>query len=139
MKNNSKGLSVSRRSFLEYSLAAGGALAAPWIIPSRALGRDGAVAPGEKIGLGVIGVGSRCHVVLECMLPEKDVQCIAVCDVQAGRRDAGKAKVDNHYGNHDCAVYRDFRELLARPDIDTVLIATGDRWHAPAFALVFIS
>jgi len=129
------GLAVSRRSFLKCSLAAGGAVAIPWIIPSRVLGRDGAVAAGEKISLGVIGLGSRCHVVLDCMLPEKDVQCVAVCDVQASRRNAGKARVDKHYGNNDCAVYRDFRELLARPDIDAVLIATGDHWHAPVSIL----
>src|SRR5262249_61350497 len=58
--------------------------------------------------------------------------CVATCDVRATRREAGKKLVDGHYGTNDCALYRDFRELLARPDIDAVLIATGDRWHAPA-------
>jgi predicted dehydrogenase len=60
---------------------------------------------------------------------------VAVCDVQASRRDAGKKLIDGHYGNNDCVLYRDFRELLARPDVDAVLIATGDRWHAPASIL----
>ena len=57
---------------------------------------------------------------------------MAICDVQASRREAGKKLVDTHYGNKDCVLFRDYRELLARPDIDAVLVATGDRWHAPA-------
>jgi predicted dehydrogenase len=65
------------------------------------------------------------------MLKLNDCQCVAICDVQASRRTAGKQLVDKHYGNQDCKLYRDFRELLARRDIDAVLIATGDRWHAP--------
>ena len=69
------------------------------------------------------------------MLGLADVRCVAICDVQAGRREAGKTLVDQHYGNRDCVLFRDFRELLARKDIDAVLIATGDRWHAPASIL----
>jgi len=57
---------------------------------------------------------------------------VAVCDVQADRRNQGKAEVDKRYGNGDCATYRDFRDLLARDDIDAVLVATGDNWHALA-------
>jgi predicted dehydrogenase len=66
------------------------------------------------------------------MLAMPDVQCVMIADVQASRRDEGKALVDNHYGNRDCRTVRDFRELLGRDEIDAVLIATGDRWHAPA-------
>ena len=69
------------------------------------------------------------------ILKQPDCQCVAVCDVQASRREAGKKLIDKHYGNNDCVLYRDFRELLARRDIDAVLIATGDRWHAPASIL----
>lgn len=69
------------------------------------------------------------------MLQFSDVQCVAIADVQANRRDAGKALVDRHYQNKDCESFRDFRELLARNDIDAVLIATGDRWHAEASIL----
>ena len=90
------------------------------------------MAPSEKITLGVIGIGPRCTYDLRSMLAEHDVQCVAICDVQASRREAGKKLVDTHYGNKDCVLFRDYRELLARPDIDAVLIATGDRWHAPA-------
>ncbi len=123
---------ATRRDFLRKSLAVTGAISAPWIVPARALGRDGAVAPSEKITLGVIGIGPRCTYDLKAMLGLPDVQCVAIADVQASRRDAGKKLVDQHYGNQDCVLFRDFRELLERKDIDAVLIATGDRWHAPA-------
>jgi len=69
------------------------------------------------------------------MLPEKDVQFVAICDIARGRREQVKQMVDNHYGNKDCQTYRDMLELLARPDIDAVLIATGDHWHALASLL----
>jgi predicted dehydrogenase len=118
----------TRRELLKYSTAA---VAFPTIVSSRVLGRS-AVAPGEKIVLGVIGIGPRCSYDLRSMLAERDVQCVAICDVQASRREAGKKLVDTHYGNKDCVLFRDYRELLARPDIDAVLVATGDRWHAPA-------
>ena len=73
--------------------------------------------------------------VLGFMLDVPGVQCLSVCDVRATRRQAVKAQVDKKYGNRDCTTYRDFRELLARGNIDTVLIATGDRWHAAAACL----
>ena len=123
---------VDRRAFLAGSIAAGAIAAAPYIIPARALGRDGAIAPSEKITLGVIGIGPRCTYDLKAMMGLADVQCVAIADVQASRRDAGKKLVDEKYGNQDCKLYRDFRELLARKDIDAVIIATGDRWHATA-------
>ncbi len=125
----------SRRRFLRRSLAGGAALAVPWLVPSRALGFGEVAAPSERITLGVIGFGPRCRHVLGCMLPEPDVQCVALCDVQASRREQGKAVVDGHYGNADCALYRDLRELLARADVDAVLVSTGDRWHTPASIL----
>jgi predicted dehydrogenase len=125
---------LTRRELLRRS-AAGPALAAPWFVPSAALGRDGKAAPSERITLGVIGVGPRCTYDLQAVLKQPDVQCVAICDAQASRRDAGKRLVDEFYKNTDCTAYRDLRELLARPDIDAVLIATGDRWHAPASIL----
>jgi predicted dehydrogenase len=124
---------LTRRELIQGS--AGAVLAAPWFVPAAALGRDGNTAPSERITLGVIGVGPRCRYDLQAMLKHADVQCVAICDVQASRRGAGKALVDHHYGNTDCVPYRDFRELLDRKDIDAMLIATGDRWHAPASIL----
>jgi predicted dehydrogenase len=109
--------------------------AAATMVPSHVLGRDGGTAPSEKIRLGVIGIGPRCRYDLSNMLPFPDVRCVAIADVQATRRNAGKKLVDEHYGNGDCVLYRDFRELLDRKDIDAVLIATGDRWHTAASIL----
>lgn len=122
----------TRRDFLRATAAASAVVALPTFIPARALGRDGAVAPSERITLGVIGIGPRCTYDLKAMLGFADVQCVAIADVQASRRDAGKKLVDEHYKNQDCALFRDLRDLLARKDIDAVLVATGDRWHASA-------
>jgi predicted dehydrogenase len=123
---------LTRRELLRRSAAV---LAASWFVPGAALGRDGKPAPSERITLGVIGIGPRGTYDLKAMLNQPDVQCVAVCDVQASRRDAAKKLVDEHNQNKDCATYRDFHDLLARPNIDAVLIATGDRWHAPASIL----
>ncbi|HET6880708.1 MAG TPA: Gfo/Idh/MocA family oxidoreductase [Pirellulales bacterium] len=128
----SKTSQSSRREFLRKSAAASAVFTAPWIVPARALGREGGTAASETITLGVIGIGPRCTYDLKAMLGFSDIRCLAIADVQASRRDAGKKLVDTHYENHDCQLYRDFRELLDRKDIDAVLIATGDRWHAPA-------
>jgi predicted dehydrogenase len=131
-KANSK---LTRRELVKRSVAAGAALAAPYFVPAAALGRDKRAAPSERITLGVIGIGPRGTYDLQAMLKHHDVQCVAVCDVQVSRRNGAKQLVDKHYMNKDCATYRDFHELLARRDIDAVLIATGDRWHAPASML----
>ncbi len=92
-------------------------------------------SPNDKINLGVIGIGPRCTYDLTAMLKFNDVRCVAIADVQASRREAGKKLVDDAYGNKDCVLFRDFRELLERKDIDAVLVATGDRWHAAASIL----
>ncbi len=128
-----KSSDLTRRAFLTRTSLA---LAAPTIIPASVLGRDGHVAPSEKIILGGIGLGSRGSTVLRSMLSETDVQFVAICDPNRSRREAIKQSVDARYGNTDCALYRDIREFLAaRTDIDAVLIATGDRWHALASIL----
>lgn len=123
---------LNRRRFLKTTLSASAAIAAPQIIPSSALGRDGAVAPSERVVVGGIGIGNRGTYDLGCFLEQKDVQFVAVCDVKEKRRTAIKTMVDAHHGNDNCAMIRDFRELLDRPDIDAVLIATGPNWHAAA-------
>ena len=121
--------SSSRRSFLKQSLIAG---VAPLVVPGRVLGRDGGVAPSNRIALGGIGIGPRGKQVLETMLAEQDVHYRATCDVQARLRTEWLRRAEELYGKGACTAYRDFRELLARPDLDAVLIATGDRWHAVA-------
>ncbi|MHB1307273.1 MAG: Gfo/Idh/MocA family protein [Limisphaerales bacterium] len=124
---------LNRRSFLQRALVAGGAIVAPLIVPASVLGRNGTVPPSEKIVLGGIGLGGRGSGVLNWMLPEKDVQFVAICDPQLARRNAVKRMVDARYGNNDCATYSNLPEFLAtRTDIDAVLSATGDRWHALA-------
>ena len=133
--NKIPGRVLSRRAFLRKSTAVAGIAVAPLIVPARVLGRDGGVAPSNRIVLGGIGIGPRGRQVLASMLPELDVQFVADCDVQKTVRESVKAMADEHYGDRGCTVYRDFHELLARPDIDAVLVATGDRWHALASSI----
>ena len=129
MKTSGTRSGMNRRQFLKNTVAAGGVLAVPSIIPASA---RGAAAPSERIVMGAIGVGRRASHDLAWMLAEKDVQFTALCDVQKTRRERAKNVVDKKYKSRDCATYRDLHELLAREDIDAVLIATGDRWHATA-------
>jgi hypothetical protein len=126
---------LTRRHFLKAAAQVGAVLMLPQIVPGRVLGRDGGVAPSERVVMGGIGIGNRGSYVLDCFLPQNDVQFVAVCDVKANRRDAVKKRADARNGNTDCATYRDMRELLARSDIDAVLIATGPNWHATASIL----
>ncbi|MBM3890396.1 MAG: Gfo/Idh/MocA family oxidoreductase [Verrucomicrobia bacterium] len=116
----------SRRAFLKSATA----LVAPWIVPAAALGRDGTVAPGNRVALAVIGLGNRNISNLGHFLLQPDLQCVTVCDCFAERRARGKKMVDEHYGNTDCTTTRFHEEVFGRKDIDAVLIGTGDRWHA---------
>jgi len=127
---------VTRRRFLKTTARVGAAIAAPTIVPSSVLGRGGAVPPSEKILLGGIGIRGRGMHDLRWMIGQPDVQFVAICDVQKRQRLAVKNHVDTRYGSRDCAMYPEIREFLAeRTDIDAVLIATGDRWHALASIL----
>ncbi|HWW01964.1 MAG TPA: Gfo/Idh/MocA family oxidoreductase [Candidatus Acidoferrum sp.] len=134
--NNDNITPLTRRRFLARGAMAASALVLPDYIPASALGRDGGVAPSERIVMGGIGIGGRGSYDLGSLLAEREVQWVAVCDVRKSRREAAKKIVDTKYGNKDCAVYGDMRQLLAeRTDVDAVLIATGDRWHALASTL----
>lgn len=135
MRFNKKSDGVGRREFIKQTVAAGAGLAAPMVVPSRVLGLGGAVPPSEQIVLGGIGLGPRGSYDLSTILPQKDIRFTAICDVQRSRAEKIKQMADSHYGNKDCAIYRDMLELLARGDIDAVWIATGDRWHAQASLL----
>jgi predicted dehydrogenase len=100
------------------------------------LGKGGAVAPSDRIVVGGIGIQHRGMHDLRWMMRNADVQFVAICDLQQKQRLAVKDAVDSHYGTKDCAMYPEINEFLeARPDIDAVLIATGDRWHALASIL----
>jgi predicted dehydrogenase len=119
---------TTRRSFLRHSAAA--IIGAPYFIPAKVLGADGGVSPSNRIYMGGIGIGGRGGGDLHALMAESEVQFIANCDVRRERREKVKGEIDGKNGNKDCKSYIDFRELLARTDIDAVLIATSDRWHA---------
>ncbi len=127
---------ITRRAMLRRAVGAAAAVgAAPYIIPSSAFGADGP-APSQRITMGAIGQGGRGRHDLAALMALDDVQMLAVCDVQASKRDGAKKAVDERYGNSDCQTYRDLRELLTRDDIDAMLVATGDNWHSSAAILV---
>ncbi len=118
----------TRRQFLQGAAAAtAGLVAAPNILVKSAR-----AAANERVGVGVIGVGSRGRYVLSAFMAQPDTQILAVSDCFADRRRQAAEQVNQGYGNTDCAEYIDFLELLERPDIDVVAIATGDNWHAEA-------
>ncbi|MBM4037487.1 MAG: Gfo/Idh/MocA family oxidoreductase [Planctomycetes bacterium] len=120
---------VTRRRFLERSAAAAGALALPAIVPSSALAREGAAAPSERVGLGCIGLGIQGMGNMRTFQGNREVRVVAVCDVHENQRNQGKNAVDQFYSNKDCAAYGDFRELMARKDVDAVQITAPDHWH----------
>ncbi len=127
---------VTRRGFLRRAAALTGAVAAPWIIPASAMGAAGVPAPGNRLTVGLIGLGLMGWGHLARCLGDRAVQVLAVCDVDQVRREDGKRKADETYAAEvaggayrGCAAYNDYRELLARPDIDAVLISTPDHWH----------
>lgn len=122
---------ISRRDFLKTSTAGAAAVTAglPTIIPSSALGADGAVAPSNRIVVGGIGLGPQGQGVMSNFLGQKDCQVVAVCDLKEGQLNAARKQVNERYKNQDCKIYGDFRELVARPDIDACLIAAPDHWH----------
>ncbi len=124
--------SFNRRQFLKTALIAG---SAPLMLRPRLFAAD--AAPSKQITLGFIGVGKQGNNLLHACLPRADFRVLAVSDVDGTRRNHAKQMVDAEYAKvvkagayQGCAAYDDFRELLARPDIDAVVIATPDHWHA---------
>ncbi|MGC8668500.1 MAG: Gfo/Idh/MocA family protein [Chthonomonadales bacterium] len=121
---------MSRRAFIRSALSTGAGIAAAQIIPASALGLGRRPAPSNRIVMGCIGVGGQGTGNMNVFLGQPDVQVVAVCDVDRNHLNNAKSIVDRHYGNTDCAAYTDFRELLARKDLDAISLATPDHWHA---------
>jgi predicted dehydrogenase len=116
--------SVSRRCFVRASAAA---LGFPTIVPARVLGAD---APSKKITMGMIGVGSHgFDHNMAAYLRQPDARIVVVCDVDRRYLLRAQRSVNKKYGSEDCAATTDFREVLARKDIDAVMISTPDHWH----------
>ena len=128
--------SMTRRTFLRGTASA---FAIPYVVTSTALGTSGRLPASERLVMGAIGVGGQgmrhvgggIWVQGSGYLSKPGVQVVAVSDANRNNLKNAKNVVDKRYGNHDCAIYGDFRELLARDDIDIILCATGDRWHTP--------
>ncbi len=117
----------SRRRFLQTTTA----LAIPAIGPVSLPANDTSSAPSDKVTVGLIGGGKMANDFhIPQLLRQADARLIAVCDVDTTRREHARSRVENHYEAKGCAVYNDFREVLARDDIDAVCIATPDHWHA---------
>jgi predicted dehydrogenase len=123
---------LTRRDFLRSTATAAlAATALPALVPASALGRGGAVAANSRIGLAIIGAGPQGRGVLGGFLGQPNCRVVALADVMMSSREECRRQVNGHYKNEDCAVHADFRQVLARPDVDVVLIATPDHWHVP--------
>ena len=123
--------SPDRRSFLKGVAALSASV--PFYIPGKVLGKDGAVPPSEQIVLGALGIGGRGWGDLHNFVDNPDVRFMSICDIQKARRERAKDYADKKYGNSDCTMYRDMFEFYdSQPQMDAVLIATGDRWHTMA-------
>lgn len=118
---------VDRRQFLK---AAGAAIILPAILPGCVMGRGGKTPPSGKINLGVIGWGMQGPSNTHAFLAEEDCHVVAACDLDKNHLQQAVNTVNEHYQTKDCAAYHDYREMLARPDLDAVMIAIPDHWHA---------
>ncbi|MEI7730881.1 MAG: Gfo/Idh/MocA family oxidoreductase [Verrucomicrobiota bacterium] len=126
MNNTSCGSKLRRRHFLA---ATGLAVTAPMIVPSSVFGADGVPAPSNRITMGVVGWGMQGPGNTGNFLREVDCQVVAVCDLDKKHLESAANKINGQYKNQDCKTYHDFRELMARKDIDTVMLAVPDHWH----------
>ena len=127
MKTLSSRSNLNRRQFLATT---GAALAAPLIVPSRVLGAAGQTPPSERITMGVVGWGMMGPGNTGAFLAQPDCQVVAACDLEKEHLGQAVNAVNGHYKNQDCKAYHDYRELMARDDIDAVMLAVPDQWHA---------
>ncbi|HEY9175272.1 MAG TPA: Gfo/Idh/MocA family oxidoreductase [Verrucomicrobiae bacterium] len=127
MKKNLAVLKQTRRQFLT---AAGFAVATPLLVPARVLGRGAEPAPSNRLNVGAVGWGMQGPGNTQSFLAQPDCRVVAACDVDTEHLQAAVNTVNKHYGNTDCKGYSDYRELMARKDIDVVMLAVPDNWHA---------
>jgi len=124
---------ITRRRFIRK--ATGTVIAAvgfPYVVSPSALGKSGGVAASNRITVGFIGVGGHGRGMnLRSFLANADAQAVAVCDVDPNHLNTARDMVNKKYGNNNCATYKDFRDVIARNDIDAVVISTPDHWHVP--------
>jgi hypothetical protein len=123
-------LSGTRRTRREFLKTTAAAVAAPYVLTSTAVGAAGRPPASSRLAMASVGIGGQGSGDLSSALSFSEVQVVAACDVDKAMRDRAKAKVDQKYGNTDCADVNDFREVVTRPDIDIILCATPDHWHA---------
>jgi len=122
---------VNRRGFLKRTTEiAAGAIAFPYIVPASVFGKTGGVAPSNRIVMGCIGTGWMGTDNLRSFLSEPDARIVAVCDIDTNHLTNAQNLVNTKYGNNDCTTYHDFRELIARADIDAVSLGLPDHWHS---------
>ncbi|MBL7139957.1 MAG: Gfo/Idh/MocA family oxidoreductase [Planctomycetes bacterium] len=125
---------LTRRRLLQGAAAA--ALAGPYIVSADALGLAARPSASNRLGIAGIGVGGRGGGHMRSLLQDDDVQVLAVCDVDRGRAVANKNVIEKHYSGVQgttyagCDTYKDFREVLDRPDVDAVVIGAPDHWHS---------
>ncbi len=118
---------VDRRQFLK---AAGAAIVLPTLLPGCVTGRGGKVPPSGKITMGVVGWGMQGPGNTRNFMVEDDCRVVAACDLDKHHLQHAVDTINDHYGNRDCAAYHDYREMMARPDLDAVMLAVPDHWHA---------
>jgi len=120
---------LTRRQILKAAGTTGLVSAFPAIVPSTVFGKN---APSNRINIGIIGMGRQAiYANTDPFLQSEDCQVVAVCDVDKWRLDSAKKKVDGFYKNSDCRAYTDWREVIARDDIDAIMNSTSDQWHVP--------
>ena len=122
---------ISRRRFVKSSMVgAAGIIGIPIVLPASVVSGNSCTMPNEKVNLGFIGVGRMGMIHLKSFLGYNDVRIVAICDVRKERRENAKQMVDSKYGDTGCDTYNDYRDLLSRKDIDAIVTATPDHWHA---------
>jgi predicted dehydrogenase len=120
---------ISRRSIVNRTAALAALSASPAALGQAAPQAAAPVSPNDRIVMGAIGIGGRGAQDISSFLSDPRVQFVANCDIREDRRESVKSLIDKAQGNRDCKMYADAQDLLARPDIEAVLIATSDRWH----------